>query len=75
MKIGYIRVSTQDQNTAGQEEMLDVDEVYIDRMSGKTMERPELQKMMQGHDRKLFRGNMIYRLFVRTFILSETKNA
>ena len=63
MKIGYIRVSTQDQNTAGQEDMLDVDEVYIDRMSGKTMERPELQKMMQGHDRKLFRGNMIYRLF------------
>ena len=26
---------------------LDVDEVYIDRMSGKSMQRPELQKMME----------------------------
>ena len=49
-KIGYIRVSTQEQNTIRQEvlmETLGVDEVYIDRMSGKDTNRPELQKMME----------------------------
>ena len=50
MKIGYVRTSTAEQNTARQEalmEALGVDEVYIDRMSGKTTQRPELQKMME----------------------------
>ncbi len=50
MKIGYIRVSTQEQNTIRQEvlmESLGVEEVYIDRMSGKSAERPELKKMME----------------------------
>ena len=49
MKIGYIRISTIDQSTARQEllmEQLGVDEVYIDRMSGKNTNRPELQKML-----------------------------
>lgn len=49
VKIGYIRISTTDQNTARQEVMmqeLGVDQVYIDRMSGKSLERPELKKMM-----------------------------
>ena len=49
MKIGYIRISTIDQNAARQEllmEQLGVDEVYIDRMSGKNTSRPQLQKMM-----------------------------
>ena len=50
MKIGYIRISTADQNTARQEllmEQMGVDEVYIDRISGKNTNRPELQKMME----------------------------
>lgn len=50
MKIGYIRVSTQEQNTIRQEALmaeLEVDEVYIDRMSGKDTNRPELKKMME----------------------------
>ena len=50
MKIGYIRVSTQEQNTIRQEVLmksLGVDEVYIDRMSGKNTNRPELKKMME----------------------------
>ena len=50
MKIGYIRISTVDQNTARQEvlmEQLGVDEVYIDRMSGKNTNRPELLKMLE----------------------------
>lgn len=49
MKIGYVRVSTKEQNTARQEELmkaLGVDKVYIDRMSGKDMERPSLREMM-----------------------------
>ena len=50
MKIGYIRVSTQEQNTLRQEvlmESLGVDQVFIDRMSGKNIDRPELKRMMQ----------------------------
>ena len=50
MKIGYIRVSTQEQNTIRQEVLmksLGVDQIYIDRMSGKNANRPELQKMME----------------------------
>lgn len=49
MKIGYIRISTTDQNIARQEVLmrdLGVDQVYIDRMSGKNTDRPELKKMM-----------------------------
>lgn len=50
MRIGYIRVSTQEQNTIRQEilmERLGVDELYIDRASGKNAQRSELQKMME----------------------------
>ena len=49
MKIGYVRVSTKEQNTARQEELMKLmgaDKVYIDKMSGKDMERPFLQEMM-----------------------------
>lgn len=49
MKIGYIRISSADQNTARQEVLmqeLGVEQVYIDRMSGKNTDRPELQRMM-----------------------------
>ena len=50
MKIGYVRVSTQEQNTLRQEVLmreLGVDEVYIDRASGKNADRPELKKLME----------------------------
>ena len=49
MKIGYIRISSADQNTARQEVLMNelgVEQVYIDRMSGKNTDRPELKKMM-----------------------------
>jgi DNA invertase Pin-like site-specific DNA recombinase len=49
MIIGYIRVSTTDQNTARQEVLMQelvVDQVFIDRMSGKNTDRPELKRMM-----------------------------
>ena len=50
MKIGYIRVSTQEQNTDRQEvllEQLGVEELYIDKASGKNTDRPQLKKMME----------------------------
>jgi len=50
LKIGYVRVSTQEQNTIRQEVLmkdLGVDDVYIDRMSGKSADRPELKKLME----------------------------
>ena len=49
MKFGYIRVSTEEQNTARQEVLLQelgVDEVFIDKASGKNADRPELTRMM-----------------------------
>ena len=49
MQVGYIRISTAGQNTARQEVLmreLGVEMVFIDRMSGKNTERPELKKMM-----------------------------
>ena len=49
MRIGYVRVSTKEQNTARQEELmksLGVDKIYIDKMSGKDTDRPALQEMM-----------------------------
>ena len=49
MKIGYVRVSTEEQNTARQEIMLrelGVDELFVDRASGKNADRPERKRMM-----------------------------
>lgn len=49
MRVGYIRVSTAEQNTARQEilmEQLGVDKIYIDRMSGKSKDRPQLKDML-----------------------------
>lgn len=50
MKIGYVRVSTEEQNTIRQEVLmqeLGVDKMFIDRASGKNTDREELQKMLQ----------------------------
>lgn len=50
MKIGYIRVSTQEQNTVRQEVLmkdLGVDQLYIDKSSGKNTDRPELGKLLR----------------------------
>lgn len=48
-KIGYVRVSTEEQNTARQEiQLRDVKKIYIEKVSGKSTEnRPELKKMME----------------------------
>lgn len=49
MVIGYIRVSTSDQNEARQVEALkkeNCEKFYIDKCSGKNLQRPEFKKMM-----------------------------
>jgi len=49
MKLGYIRVSTPEQNTMSQTEWmkdLGVEKVFIDKASGKNMHRRELSRMI-----------------------------
>ena len=49
MNIGYIRVSTEEQNPARQQALLrelDVDEIFLDKASGKDTDRPELKRML-----------------------------
>ena len=49
MKVGYIRISTVEQNEARQEvlmENLGVEKVFLDKLSGKNTERPELQALL-----------------------------
>lgn len=59
MKIGYVRVSTVEQNEARQVEALQkhgVEEWYIEKVSGKDMDRPKLQEMLHF----VRRGDTIY---------------
>ena len=46
-KIGYIRVSSIDQNVDRQLENIKLDKVYIDHCSGKNVDRPELQELLK----------------------------
>lgn len=49
-KIGYARVSTVEQNIDRQLEALnkaDCEKIYCEKISGKNMERPELQRMLE----------------------------
>lgn len=49
MRVGYIRVSTIGQNTARQEVLmkeLNVEKVFIDKVSGKNIKRKKLEEMM-----------------------------
>jgi DNA invertase Pin-like site-specific DNA recombinase len=49
MKVGYIRVSTEEQNEARQEVLMDqlgVEKVFKDKLSGKNTDRPELKAML-----------------------------
>jgi DNA invertase Pin-like site-specific DNA recombinase len=46
-RIGYIRVSTLEQNTARQLDDLVLDKVFTDKASGRDTRRPELETLMQ----------------------------
>lgn len=45
-RVGYIRVSSDDQNPARQLEGIPLDKVFVDKASGKDTKRPELEKML-----------------------------
>jgi len=50
MKVGYVRVSTQEQNTIRQEvwmQELGAEKVFIDKASGKDTARPQLNEMLK----------------------------
>lgn len=49
MNVAYIRVSTKEQNTARQEEVMkahNVERTFIEKVSGKNMNRPELKALL-----------------------------
>lgn len=49
MKVGYVRVSTEGQNTARQEVLMDelgVEKIFVDKASGKSKDRPALKELM-----------------------------
>ena len=50
MNIGYVRVSTVEQNEQRQTQALkvhNINKLYIDKSTGKNMERPQLKKMLE----------------------------
>ena len=47
MRIGYVRVSSVDQNTARQLEGVQVDKIFSDHASGKDTARPQLQAALE----------------------------
>ncbi|WP_197521827.1 recombinase family protein, partial [Nocardia sp. 852002-20019_SCH5090214] len=46
MRVGYIRVSTLDQNTVRQLDGVDVERTFTDKASGKDSARPKLAEML-----------------------------
>lgn len=46
-KIGYIRVSSEEQNTDRQLDGLELNRTFIDKVSGKSTDRPQLQEMLR----------------------------
>ena len=49
MKIGYIRVSTEEQHTDRQETIMqkyEVEKVFSEKISGKNTDRPQLKEML-----------------------------
>lgn len=50
MRIGYVRVSTKEQNTARQEVLMNelgAEKIYVDKMTGKNTNRPALNEMLE----------------------------
>ena len=45
-RIGYIRVSTEDQNLARQLEGVELDRIFQDKVSGKDTSRPQLTELL-----------------------------
>lgn len=76
MIFGYIRVSTDDQNVFLQQDALtDCDEVFIDKISGSTKSRPELDRLLgklrQGDTVKVWRLDRLGRSLKNVIALME----
>lgn len=66
MKIGYVRVSTIEQNEARQIEAMKTDgveKIYMDKKSGKDFNRPEYQKMIAS----LHKGDILITILLMLF--------
>ena len=46
-RIGYVRVSSADQNDARQLDGVELDKIFTDKASGKNTDRPQLQAMLE----------------------------
>lgn len=46
-RVGYVRVSSLDQNEDRQLESVELDRRFVDKVSGKDVNRPQLQEMMK----------------------------
>jgi DNA invertase Pin-like site-specific DNA recombinase len=46
MRVGYVRVSSVDQNTVRQLDGVEIDRVFTDRVSGKDTDRPKLDELL-----------------------------
>ena len=57
-RIGYIRVSSFDQNPDRQLEQIEVGKVFTDKASGKDTQRPELERLLAEHKLKDVRERM-----------------
>lgn len=67
MKVGYVRVSTVEQNEARQIEAMKADgveRIYMDKKSGKDFNRPEYQKMIAS----LQKGDILVTVTVDTLV-------
>lgn len=47
MRVGYVRVSTDDQNVDRQLDGVSVEKVFADKVSGKNVDRPALQQLLE----------------------------
>jgi len=45
-RIGYVRVSSEDQNPERQLDQIELDKIFVDRISGKNMDRPALKELL-----------------------------
>jgi len=78
-RIGYVRVSSFDQNADRQLEHLQAERVFTDKASGKDMDRPQLQALLQyARDGDTIVVHSMDRLArnlddLRRFVLSQTR--
>ena len=75
-RIGYVRVSSLDQNSERQLEHVQVDRLFTDQVSGKDTQRPELERLLAlAKQRGAYRGRKKALSFERVAELRRRANA